>query len=61
MQTFYNGVTQPLRSTIDAVAGGTLINKIEDEAYNIIEEMALNNSECRLTEPNPSGLDIRRN
>ena len=43
IQTFYNGVTQPMRSTIDAVAGGTLINKTEDEAYNLIEEMALNN------------------
>jgi len=42
--TFYNGVTQPLRSTIDAPIGGTLINKA-DEAYNFIEEMALNNFE----------------
>jgi len=38
-----SGVTQPLRSTIDAVAGGTLMNKIEDEPYNLIEEMTLNN------------------
>ena len=43
IQTFYNGVIQPLRSTIDAVAAGTLMNKTEDEAYNLIEEMALNN------------------
>jgi len=28
---------------IDAAAGGTLITKTEEEAYNLIEEMALNN------------------
>jgi len=27
----------------DAAAGGTLMSKIEEEAYNLIEEMALNN------------------
>jgi len=43
IQTFYNGVIQPVRSTIDTVAGGTLMNKAEDEAYNLIEEMSLNN------------------
>ena len=43
IQAFYNGVTQSVRSTIDAAAGGTLMNKTEDEAYNLIEEMALNN------------------
>jgi len=36
MQTFYNGVTKPLRSTIDAAARGTLMDKTEDEAYNLI-------------------------
>ena len=43
MQTFYNGVTQPVWSTIDVAAGGTLMNKMEDEAYNLIEKIALNN------------------
>ena len=43
VQTFYNEVTQPLRSIIDAAAGGTLMNKTEDEASNLIEGMALNN------------------
>jgi len=43
IQTFYNGVTQPVQSTKDAAVGGTLINKTEDEAYNLIQEMALNN------------------
>jgi len=32
-----------MRSTIDAAVGGILMNKTEDEAYNLIEEMTLNN------------------
>jgi len=28
---------------IDAAEGGTLMSKTEEEAYNLIEEMALNN------------------
>ena len=43
IQAFYNDVTQSVRSTIDAAVRGTLMNKIEDEAYNLIEEMTLNN------------------
>ena len=43
VHTFYNGVTQPVRSMIDVAAGGTLMSKIEEEAHNLIEEMALNN------------------
>jgi len=43
VQTFYNGVTQPVQSTIDAATGGILMNKTKDGAYNLIEEMALNN------------------
>jgi len=41
MQTFYNRVTQRLRSTVDAVIGGTLINKTEDEEDNLIKEITL--------------------
>jgi len=32
-----------MRFKIDAAASGTLMNKTEDEAYNMIEEMVLNN------------------
>jgi len=28
---------------VDAATGGTLISKIEEEAYNLTEEMTLNN------------------
>jgi len=43
MQTFYNRVTQAMRSMIDVAVGGTLVSKTEDKVYNLIEEMALNN------------------
>jgi len=43
IQAFYNGVTQSVRSTIDAAARGTLMSKTEDEAYDLIEEMTLHN------------------
>jgi len=43
IQAFYNGVTQPIRSTIDEVVSGPLMNKTEDEAYNLIEETTVNN------------------
>jgi len=36
-------LTKSMRSIIDAAAGGTLMSKIEDGAYNLIEEVALNN------------------
>ena len=45
VQAFYNGVTQPVGFTIDVLVGGTLMNKTEDEAYNLIEEMVVNNSQ----------------
>jgi len=42
-QTFCNGVTQVVLFTIDAAVGGTLMNNMEDEAFNLIKEMTLNN------------------
>jgi len=53
IQTFYNGVTQFVRSTIDAVPGGTLMNKTEDEAYTLIEEMTLNNFQWSIERGQP--------
>ena len=43
VEAFYNRVTEPMRSTADAVAESTLMNKTEDKAYNLIKEMGLNN------------------
>ena len=34
VQTFYNGVTQPVQSTIDVVTSETLMNKTKDVAYS---------------------------
>jgi len=42
VQAFYNGVTQQVRSTIDASAEGTLMNKTKDKVYSLIEEITLN-------------------
>jgi len=58
VQAFYNGVTQPVRSTVNTVAGGTLMNKIKDEVYNLIEKMAINNFNGPPNEANPSGLEV---
>ena len=45
VQAFYNEVTKSVLSTMDAVASGTLMNNTKYEAYNLIEEMVLNNYE----------------
>jgi len=36
VQTFYNGVTQPVRSMVDVATGGTLMSKTEEEDFNMI-------------------------
>lgn len=42
VQTFYNGLNPTDRLSIDASAGGAIMNKEPDEAYNLIEEIAIN-------------------
>ncbi|XP_073054601.1 uncharacterized protein [Primulina eburnea] len=42
VQTFYNGLFPANRSMIDAAAGGTLMRKTPQEAYELLEEMATN-------------------
>ena len=42
VHSFYNGIMHAIRSLIDVGVGGTLMSKIEDEAYNLIKLMALN-------------------
>ena len=44
VQTFYNGLSGLMRTTVDAAAGGALMAKGEDQAWDLIEEMANNNS-----------------
>jgi len=41
-------VTQPVKSIIDVILGGNLMNKAEEEAYNLIEGMTLNNFQCSI-------------
>ncbi|XP_071917054.1 uncharacterized protein [Coffea arabica] len=43
VQTFYNGLTYPTKTHVDAAAGGALMGKITREAQQLIEEMATNN------------------
>ena len=43
VQTFYNGLNNHTRINIDAAAGGSLMGKSLDEAYDLLEEMANNN------------------
>jgi len=38
----YKAITQAMRGMMVTAVGGTLISKTKDEAYNLIEEMALN-------------------
>jgi len=43
---------------IDAAVGGSLIRKMEDESYNLIEEMAFNNYQCPMSKANLRGLEV---
>ena len=40
---FYNGLSVPTRTLIDASMGGAIVGKNEIEAYQILEIIALNN------------------
>ena len=43
VQNFYKGLGGSTRTLIDVVAGGAFMGKTQDEAYKILEEMAMNN------------------
>jgi len=42
IQFFYNRLNPNAKMIIDAIAGGALIGKERDEAYELLEEMASN-------------------
>ena len=42
IHTFYNGLTYITKITVDAAAGGPLMNQDFTKAYDLIEDMALN-------------------
>nr|XP_027083595.1 uncharacterized protein LOC113705889 [Coffea arabica] len=43
VQTFYNGLTYPTKTHVDAAAGGALMGKSAEEPQQLIEKMAANN------------------
>ncbi|XP_024025398.1 uncharacterized protein LOC112092750 [Morus notabilis] len=43
VHNFYNGLSGTTRTLIDVSAGGALMKKTEDEAYELLEDMATNN------------------
>ncbi|KAK0583647.1 hypothetical protein LWI29_000886 [Acer saccharum] len=45
LQAFYQGLTVSTRNLVDAAAGGSLMSKSMDAANELLEEMALNNSQ----------------
>lgn len=58
-QTFYNGLFSSTRTSIDAVAGGCLMGKNYDEAYDLLETMATNNHQwptARINQQKAAGI-----
>ena len=56
---FYNGLSRPTRTLIDASAGGAIIGKNEVEAYQILENIALNDRQWlveRVASKKPAGV-----
>ena len=56
---FYNGLSHPTRTLIDASVGGAIMGKNEVEAYQILENIALNDCQWpveRATQKKPSGV-----
>ena len=45
MHTFYNGLSDLARTIIDASAGGALMKKTTDQAYDILEDTATNTNQ----------------
>ena len=43
VQNFYNGLLYTTRTLIDAAAGGAFMRKTRDEAWDLLENMAMNN------------------
>ena len=45
VHTFYNGLRDATRTVIDASAGGALMKKTKDQAYEILEDAATNTNQ----------------
>ena len=58
VHTFYNGLRDATRTVIDASAGGALMNKTKDQAYEILEDATTNTNQWpkdRITPVNAVG------
>ena len=53
MDTFYNGLRNATRTLIDASAGGALMKKTMDQAYEILEEAATNTNQWPIEKTTP--------
>ena len=53
---FYNGLTLNTKMVIDAVAGGALMGKERDEAYELLEEMASNSYQWQSDRATPKKI-----
>ena len=45
VHSFYNGLRDATRTVIDALAGGALMKKTTDQAYEILEDAATNTNQ----------------
>ena len=56
---FYNGLSRPTRTLIDASTGGAIMGKNEVEAYQILENIAINDCQWpieRVAPKKPVGM-----
>ena len=56
---FYNGLSRPTRTLIDAFAGGAIMGKNEVEAYQILKNISLNDCQWpveRVAPKKPTGV-----
>ena len=42
IQTFYNGLTNENRAMVNGTVGGSLMRRIPEDAYGLLDDMALN-------------------
>ena len=43
VQNFYNGLVVSIKTLIDTAVGGAFMSETQDEAFDLLEEMAMNN------------------
>ena len=56
VHNFYNGLSRPTRTLIDAYAGGAILGKNKVEAYQILENIALNDCQWLVERAGPKKL-----